>query len=452
MKPLIWLVAALTALSAHAQDLTYDLEPFKVDSVGLSINLPTGAETTTTWAGHVAKVQVYAADATWIVEIQSDQPSDPEATPVSFTDGIIAHLKNANGGRGEVSDRIGLHQIGGRPADAFSFRFPKVGNEPVRIYSYAVIFNRPDQVVTLTLITTEDQFQQANLVFKGLLKTAAFSDPMLVEAKRGLAIANLERLRATLSDADLDAILTGDVERWQRLYKPAPGMLDADAIEYGYKRFRSWRGRRGELDPGRERSRWSASDHDTGILVRLDARLLEPTHMIDSTSTCFLSDDAQSEAWNTVAAIKPRTGNERPAVWRETGARAGLNLTVRVEGAGMPTETITATIPEKGYVSQAESFLLSELLVRHADKTTYGAYVYRPARNAIQYRSDTIERLDDGRVQITSVHEQGQPPTVSVFTPDADLVSQALDRERIWAPIDLNRLVGLWRSKNLPMD
>ena len=146
--------------------------------------------------------------------------------------------------------------------------------------------------------------------------------------------------------------------------------------------------------------------------------------MIDSTTTCFLSDDRESEAWNTVAAIKPRTGDERPAVWRETGgADRGSTSLCASKVRGCRPRPSPATIPEKGYVSQAESFLLSELLVRHAEKASYGAYIYRPARNAIQYRSDQIDRLDDGRVQITSVHEQGQPPTVTVYTGDAELIS-----------------------------
>jgi len=328
-----------------------------------------------------------------------------------------------------------------------------VGGEDPQVFGYAFVSNAPKRVVTFILRTTEPRFPQAKLAFEGVLATAVFTDPMIGDAKRGLAITNVQRLLASLSPDDLRSVLTGDQERWERLFLPADTGLDSDATEHGYRRVRSWIGQRGEMDPSRDRAEWLAADKDEGYLVKIDSRLLLDNEIVDASSVYFLSLDRVQEAWKTTMGIKPRSG-ERPAVWTEVGARVGTNLSVKTSGVGEPPQTITAQVPETGYLSQVESVLIGDLIARFGEPGEYGYYTYRPARNRILYRSDRLESpgSEADRRRLTSVHEPGQEPVVTVYDTAGETLSQALPDGRIWQPITLDRLFQLWKGKGLPVE
>lgn len=440
----------------HAQAVDFETERFTVESIGLSMNLPLGANASTTWQGQMASVQIFPPDSTWIVTVNSDQPREVGISPAAFSDRIIEELDRSTGGQGKAFDRRTEQQIGGRPAEVFYYQLPGVGDAPDSIRAYAIVSTTPRQIVSFILITTQPELARSKVVFEGLLKTAAFADPAAQDAARAIAIANVDDLLALLDDAAFDKVLTNDNDKWQRLYKPAATNLDTDATELGYRRIRSWRGQRGEMDPRRERARWTGADSDTGILIRIESRLLLETEVVDAASVYFLSDDRQREAWKTSMAVKPRSANadQRPVTCTEIGARDAETLRVQTECGGEGRQTISATIPDKGYLSQVETMLIGELLARNADTFDYAFYAYSPARNKILYRAETVDRLEQtgAGVKVTSIHEQGQQPVVTLYSPSGELLSQALDQGRFWEPITLNELYALWKRKGLPID
>lgn len=457
-----WLLGAALLLNppAHAQDakkgtsVDFELEPFYIESIGLNVNLPLQAQATTTWVGQEASVRITPPDTTWIVTIQSAEPKDKGISPSAFADKIIEQLQQSSAGHDGVFDRKGPHKVGGKDADAFYFRFPGVGSEPVRINGYEIVSTAPDRVVSFTLVTTEPELRKARIAFEGMLSTAAFTDPRLAEVERAIAISHAESLLATLRETGLDPYLSAGQERWERFFKPADTKLDADDAELGYRRIRSWAGQRGEMDAARPKSRWSAVDQDKGYLLKIDSRLLLEAEIVDASSVYFASLDRTQEAWKTTMAIKSRAGGGKPVVWTEIGARAGNDLTVQTEGAGQPGQTVTATIPDTGYLSQVESLLLTRILAAGAPESSYGFYTYRPANSRIMFRNEEIEHPGGpgGQVRVKSIMESGQQPVVTTLTASGDLVNQVLPDGRVWEPIKLDSLYDLWRRKGLPIE
>src|SRR5207253_2840209 len=93
-------------------------------------------------------------------------------------------------------------------------------------------------------------------LYETMVASATLNDPANAGLARAALVEAGKQALAGLNENDYREIIEARGERWDRLYKIPPGGGDALAIERGYRRTRFWVGKKGELDPSRDRSKW----------------------------------------------------------------------------------------------------------------------------------------------------------------------------------------------------
>jgi hypothetical protein len=143
-----------------------------------------------------------------------------------------------------------------------------------------------------------------------------------------------------------------------------------------------------------------------------------------------------------------------PETWLESGARSGGSMSVTVGGTAEVGKQARPTVPDQGYVSQVEGMLLPQIMVRDAKPGDFGFYVYQSEFGNVRLRRDVLEQVPDdpGSWRLTTRMTEDKEPRVSLYKSTGELISSRQSDGVIMEPITLDRLVELWRRKNLPMN
>lgn len=468
-------------------------EPFRIESVGLSMYLPLGSLAQTTRIGDQATVRVtpptdLGRPPEWIINIQVVRLNAPDQSTKWVADRIIDQLRASTGRLAVDIERDGealrvrnrdaavrstasrliardpAVRIGDETADRFYLAIPDLSGRPV-IYGHTVFHAAGDRFITFELVCAEEFLPKVKPVYETTVATATFVDPTEAAARRVAAIKAGELLFASLSPSDFEAIVDGSAfgaepggryERWERLVTPGGTGREADDTEHGYKRIQTWVGARGEMEPERSRARWTPADKQRGYLLRMQTRLIQPSpagdQIVDSEAVFFMSDDRQAEAWTIRMGIKDPAGSE--AIWRETGARDGNSMTIAVEEPGAAPRAIKPTIRGDGYISRLEAFLLPQLIVRSGIVTDYGVYAYQPSLQTIAFRTDSLVQPASmpGLYRLTTRLAEDLEPQTSIYTAEGVLRATNLPEGQVWQPVTLQRLYKIWQDKGLPLE
>ncbi|MCA9299339.1 MAG: hypothetical protein KDA28_09745, partial [Phycisphaerales bacterium] len=237
--------------------------------------------------------------------------------------------------------------------------------------------------------------------------------------------------------------------QFERIYRPAPGGAEADEKEMGYRRVRAWMGSRNDLSTG-EPSKDAKPD---GYLLRIDGLvLLDDGRRADSKSVYFLSRDRRQEAWTMTMAIRG-SGAAKPEVWSELGARSGSSMSVQVNQGGRSSHTLRPSIEGPGYISQLESYLLPQLLIRAGKPGKYAFYAYDQSAESNRLKTVELGRVDDrpGLWRTTTRRVDEQFETAD-FNEYGRLIRSESSDGLIKRPIEFDRLYRIWESKGLPLD
>jgi hypothetical protein len=224
-----------------------------------------------------------------------------------------------------------------------------------------------------------------------------------------------------------------------------------DDTERGYRHIRAWKGHRGEIDPERSRESWQDEDLTEGYLVRMDGRMIERWRgdqwlLIDTRIICFMTPDRQHEAWT--ASTTFRQGNEPPVVNTEFGVRTGEDMTIARRGSA--SSTLKPALPPRGYLNQAEFYLLPQLLVGHEAATTYGVYAYASGDSSVRYRQFELE-ASQGRAAWQLTTELGdEARSISLYGAEGEFLGSERGDESRWTPSTQADLLDLWQGKGLP--
>lgn len=450
--------------AANAAAVQLADEPFRLDSVGLSMHLPLGALAQTTRIGEQSTVQITPPDSSWLITIQTPQSKDKEMTVSGVADTVMRQLLGSYGVLDpdntkilSTEAKVLAHEknltINDQTAERFYIEAPANGNNPPVIRGYTVFRTAPGRFVAFDLVVPKPEFAKARRAYETSIATATFVDPADLAAARGAAIEAGAAIFARLATADYEAVIDAHKERWYRLYRPAPTGADADAEEIAYRRVRAWKGFRGELDLSKDRSGWKAADHQQGYLVRIDSRYIFQGQVVDSVGIYFLSPDRNEEAWTLKMGVRGPRGSAVETT-TETGARSGSSMTISTAGTGRPGEIVKPVVPPHGYISQLESFLLPQLLIHAGVAADYGFYAYQSAHGNVRIRRDSLIQAGDkgGVWQIRSKADEDRAPQVSTYNERGELIRAQLPDGSAWEPIEFDRLVSLWRSKGMPMD
>jgi hypothetical protein len=437
-------------------------EPFRIEAVGLAINLPKGSKTQTTRSGSVAAVQVLPAAGAgdWIMTISTTY-TNINMTPLKAAEELAKSAAESVGAtnptngmaltRAQVLDRFPEFKIPGSPSAGtrFYIAIPR-DNAPRLVKGYTLFKPSAEQMVVFELRCDESAFPAARRAYETAVATARFADNSALETSRKQIVTAGREVLDALTPEQINAALpTG--ERWYRMYRPAAAAGTKEAEELGYYGVRFWKGKRGELNQG---SGTFSGENPDGYLVEIRGRIFakqgDTTQVIDTASTCFILPDRSEEMWSTRTVARGNGANA--GLWVENGARTGTSMQVEIRPPGKPAELSTPVVPPVGYASQFETHLIPRLLVRAGKPGEFGFYNYRSDTGSVGLRRDTLEKpkAGPGAWLVLSKQRDDDLASKAYFNAQGDLVRIERANGTIEEPIELSALTALLASKNLP--
>ncbi|MFK7758740.1 MAG: hypothetical protein AB8C13_02205 [Phycisphaerales bacterium] len=448
------------ALAQVSQDNFTELEPdpITIQSIGLSLNLPKGAQAETVRIGNSTSTGISLPADLGTMIIKEQRTSNEELSASDAAASIRDRLMQYRGST-IIAEQPEL-RVGIWTGYRFYVQTPDPQGGPA-LYRGVTIFSHKPRTFLIydyTIQGSETQFELGRVLYETSVATMNLTEMSSESLKRAAGFQSTRSLLDRISLDDYEAVLTGKKsERWERLYTPAKSGDEMDATEHGYRRIRSWSGYKGELG-NKDRSKWSAEDRKLGYLLSIDSMAIDNGFRIDSRAFYYMSLDSNEETWTIRMTLKDSENldSNGKAITQDsavTGARIGGKLTVTtVQGSGTPT-TVSPFIPEEGYITQVQTYLIGALIAQQNLQGDFASYAYNPVTNTVALRWDISEQPPGtpGLWAVTTKNSPDSPPSTTHFDATADLMRVRLSNGRLWEPIELDRLVALWKRKGLPL-
>ncbi len=471
-NPLMFVLLALSATMSFAQtkhttpavapstNLTeLEIDPISLDSIGLTINLPKDAQAETVRVGKSTSTGISLPGGLGTIIINEQRTNDTNLTSTAAAISIRDKLMNTPGAM-MIDEQHDL-RVGIWTGHRFYIRSPSKGRAGINTYRGVTIFgHKPNTflIFDFTLSGSESQFNHARVLYETSIATMNLQEMTTQKLKRAAGFSSTNALLDQITLDDYAEVLTGkNNERWERLYTPTNSGDEMDATEHGYRRVKSWSGYKGELGT-KDKSKWSTEDRKLGYLLQIDSMAMDSGLRIDSRALFYMSIDGLEETWTIRMTLKS-DGNssiDEQSYSKDsviTGARKGGKLVITtVEGNNTPT-VISPFIPENGYITQVQSYLMGALIAHKQLQGDFASYSYNPVTNSVTIRWDISEQpaSSPGLWSVTSKNAPDSPPTTTHFDAHGDLMRVRLTNGRIWEPIELERLLSLWKRKGLPI-
>lgn len=433
--------------------------PTRIDALDLSFFLPEESVAETTSFGANATMGVELPEGLGVVVIKGQRSTNADLTVDLVTDSMIEQLYLSRGKQDQATGRFQTSatllertpiRLAGLAGERFYLRVPGTDGSPEIFRGVTVFRTEPGRFLIFDLMTDAGSYEAARRTYETIVGTIEVTDRDALAARRAAAIENLQAVLATLTPDELRSLAEKNPERWERLYTPARSGDEMDATEHGYRRVRVRPGVRGEVSGTPERN-WTASDRAAGLIVQLDAMALEPRLRVDTRAVYFVSEDFKQEAWTVNMALRQGTVTTESSV---SGARSGTSMTIQLKQDKAAPSVTRPVIQGDGYVSQALTYLVAPLLAGRAKAGEFAGYAYNPSTNIISLRWDTVEQPEGkpGLWIVRSRADDNTPATAHTFNGQGDLMRSELHNGRIWEPIELDRLVALWKRKGMPLE
>ncbi|HLP85084.1 MAG TPA: hypothetical protein VK157_12105 [Phycisphaerales bacterium] len=483
-----WTTAAIIAITSHAgfslaqtpaqQPATntgtvmLQQDPFEIEAMGLAIYIPEGAQTSTSTMGSTATASFFdgrGVKPAWQVIISTRSTTNADLTVEQVIDEASKQLLNVNAVLEEDSrvktDRVLVKPgeseaavIDRQPAAGQTMFYKAVNGDqlPVaRVYvaipevrgrtpvvrGITAVKVSPQQFVLFELLTTGDVFKDMRSVYETSVASTEFRGVVEATVQRAELVSAGTRILASYDADALIEVAENTPERWERLYRPAADGKRVNDEEVGYRRISVSYGKPGSKRGGGE----------AGIIVEIDARIIDKSQMIDTKSWFYMTPDRAQENWDITMAVRDTSArNAKPALAREIGARLDNEMTVRTETGG-PADSKNFQTPAEGFVSRAEGFLLPGLLIKKAIPGRYGYYGYQPTTNKVSFRRDVLDKGPNDTWKLTTRLAEGQNEQTQIFRADGTLLSGTLQNGIHVEPTTLQDLIELWKKKGLPI-
>jgi len=446
--------------SPRGQVVELTEQPFFMDGIGLSVKFPLGSIAQATRIGERRTVQVVPETSEWIINIQTPQLSNAATTIKEAADQTLALTQGAYGvtdpdqklileTKAKVLGRTSnLIVTGGAVCERLYVSVPRPDGTSL-VKGYSIFKPSANQFVVFELITAEDKFDAVRPLYEASVATATFLDSETLNTSRGSLVKSGAAFFAGLGPDEFAKVLTGEKEIVHRLYQPARTGSGGDSTELGFRTMRFWKGPRSELGGYSGRR----SGQEEGHLARIQARLLRGDNVIDTQGVYFMTLDRSEEAWMLTTVVWGAKG-ERLAMATETGARTGTDLNVSVSDSGKTAEEVRPYVPEEGYISQLELFMLHRLMVSRSMQAELGTYTYQSQSKTVSLRRDLMSRSKGSSAKaawdIKTWYRDDAAPVTFVYDADGGLVRSSLEDGSIWEAADREALLASWRRKGLP--
>lgn len=458
---------------ANPAPVMLEQDLFEIEALGLAIAIPENAATSTSVMGSTSTASIFDNRGTtpaWQIIISSRATNDPSLTVDRLIDGVTKQLLEQNAvieedkrgntdltlvkpgeSKAAVIDRqpaqgatMFYKSVKGEdlPVARVYVAIPEVrGQKPV-VRGVTAVQVSPQQFVLFELLTTGDVFKEFRQTYELCVASTEFRSVVEAGVQRAEMTSAGSRI---LSSFDADALIEiaeNTPERWERIYRPAADGKRANDEEVGYRRVTVSYGR-----PGAKRG----GGTERGVIVEIDARILEGTQIVDTKSWFFMTPDRMQENWDVSMAVRDSSKpNARPQLMREVGARLENEMTIRTEMGG-PAKNTRIQPPTEGYVSRAEAFLLPQLLLKKAIPGRFGYYSYQSTTGKVSFRRDVLDQGENNTWKLTTRLAEGQKEQTSIFRADGTLISGTLQNGASVEATSGKDLLELWQKKGLPV-
>jgi len=441
----------------------FNEKPLRVETMGLTMSLPVGANANSTAIGNMAAVQVSGPDSKWMAGARVLESSDLNLTLQQVADTNLKTQLGAEtvmvGGEGptgaQLIERSQNLVVGTLPAERFYVLGPKDpdpknAGRPRLVYGVTFIKLAAGRFACFEASCGEADLERAKPEMEAMIATATFIDAASLESSRRALLDAGDQFLKGLNESTLRSAASEAKETWWRLYVPAKTGADADAKEVGYRRIRTSVGMRGQMDPTRDPKKFTGADLDEGVLVMVDFRgvLGEANDALtDSQGIFFQTFDRKEEMWSLSTRV--RQGNtDRTST--ELGSRKGNQL--QVKRTDRPATTLI--VPDRAYLSRVESFLVQRMLIAARLTTEFAFNTFSSETDLIEIRREVVDQpADKPKIyRLTTRVGEGAPAQVAMFRDTGELIFADLPGGVKVEPTSLDRLVKMWKQKGLPLD
>lgn len=477
-------------------------EPVKIEALGLTVYLPEDASYSSEMVGGTSITNITPrggnpSNPLWAISVKSSVTSDATLTLKEAADSAMTQLLDTASkniiqvGRDDAqklktraqntddaaintkdiaaaptNSSTGASLISREPAegstltvagpgqpidiDRFYVQFPNTiakNAQPV-VRGVTICKIAPTQFVVFELYTTLPVFESAKKLYETIIASSVFEDTKNAADQRAMLVSTGVHFFEKVTEDDLVSLVDKNFDRWERIYKPSPTGKQIDDQEIGYRRVRTQYGSRNLVDKGRGRG---VAAMDQGLIVQLDARFLSGEQIVDSQSVFFMTPDRREETWSTQMTVR---NGDRRTKHVETGARTDKTMSVRVESPGEAPRSILPQIAGDGYISRVEGFLLPQLLVKKKIPAAYGFYGYQSQAATIQFRRDILSqpKKEGEHWKLVTRLAEGQPEQTSLLDDNGNFIRTLLPEGLVSEPIELAKLLELWKGKGLPVN
>lgn len=443
--------------------LTLADEPYRLDSVGLSVRIPLGSQVKSNRIADRQTAQIVPEGSTWLINIQTPTATADNGTIEQALDKTIDLLRGTYGivdpsqkevleTQAKIIEQIKDLELPGGPAARLYVSTPR-GNQSRLIKGYTIFKPQAKQFVVFEFICHEQDFAKLRGTYETVVGTAMFTGSDATSMARASAIKAGTAFVNSLTEQDYIAAM-GEKELWYRMFKPGKTGAKGDDEEIGYKGLRCWRGKRGEINPNKPRNLWKSADEQDGWLASIRSRVLWNGQMLDTQALYYMTPDRNEESWSISMGVKQLNGQNISDA-SETGARIGREMTIVKTASKQPPVTLKPPIMGDGYISQFETLIMPRIIVQKKLQTELGFYCWQNYAGSdsgtISFRKDVLAPQGSLFTLTTNMRDDSAPQ-VSVYNEKGELTRSELPGNIVWEPTDLTLLKRLWKDKGLSVD
>lgn len=445
-------------------------QPYAIPSLGVSLSLPEGAYARTfTVAGEKAHARILPGDsqARWQLAIKSHKSSNEQLTNTDALDSVIQQIKLTrpvhNPEEGQIDPKDVLNKnfkysriviksrqkdldINGIPAERVYLTAPNLPDYPDA--GITILNPEPGEFLLVHLECPSGTLESHKPLFEVVSASVRFRDKSELNADRAARVLATHEIFQSVNAQDLEALLDEE-PRFFRLFKPGPSGRQIDDMDIAWQRTEVRIGQAGELNPGKSKTRWSASDREYGFILQIEGRAIWKGGVIDSQGIFYLSRDRANERWSLKNTIR---GDGEPSTTSQTLIRKDDKINYIVERPGEPRYQGEFLIPERGYLSKVESVLFSRVIASRDIPGEFAYYIFDPGLDTIVLRHETFQHDDAGNWLSTLKPFENAPPQEILYNEEGRLVRRTAADGQLMEPVDPQKLRRIWDRKDLPVD
>jgi hypothetical protein len=313
--------------------------------------------------------------------------------------------------------------------------------------------NGPGRLMVFAVVYAAADDARLKPIFANCFNTIRLQRPAEVVSERESRLDAGRRLLETFTPPRLRSLVGRS--QWYRLYQPGA----TGDTEIGYSLLEVREGKRGELNPGRLERNYAEAEQQTGLLVSVQARLVQNPELgsyIDSEQLYWMDWDRSQEAWSVRATIRQgdiemseaETGVRTPPL---SPANLGAITVIRSDSQFRARSPYEWRVPE-AYLSQPEHWILGALLPHDVDQPReFSFYFFQSSRIEISQRIDRWERLEQSppRWKLSTRPRPDDDPTISIFDDVGMLLQQTRPDGTVTVTSTSDQIRRRWETSGL---